>query len=170
MGNPCAAAESVPLRARFENCKGKSEHGGYPAPARSTYQQQVDKARVTDCKGLAPAEYVPLGDLRFDAEEESSDSWPSTFPGLGEGEEDDIAEAATKRKGLQEGETCLQPDGTEVTGEEGSTGATAAKKARPADTGQKLAEELAALEQERAGLQEKPGTDQGLPSADQRLG
>jgi hypothetical protein len=162
-GNPCAAAESVPaLAARFESGMGKRVHGGYPAPVRSTLQQQVDKARATDCKGLAPADGIPLVDPRFDAEEESSDSWPSTFPGLGEEEDEDIAEAATKRKGLQEGETCLQPDGTEVTGEEGSTGATAAKKARPAQsTGQTLAEELAANEEQRAGLQEKAGKDGG---------
>ena len=180
-GNPCAAAESVPvLRARFENSFGKGAHGGYPAPPRSTFQQQVDRAMAADCKGLAPAEDLPLCDTRFDVEEDCSDP----FPAFGEKEEPDIAEElATKRKGIQEGETCLQADGTLATAEEGRTEATSAKKARPAQaTGQELAEELAALEEQRAGLQEVAGgNDSGAtsahapaaeapPSAEQHLG
>jgi hypothetical protein len=153
VGDPCTAARKQPA---LRGSRGPV-HGGYPAPAQPTLQQQVEHAAAANVASLPPAEETPL-DTRFDAEESGSD----TLPAIGEEEEEDIMEdTATKRKGFhQAGEACMQEDGTVAQVEVDSCEANSSKKARPAhSTGQELAEELAALEQQRAGLQEVAGSN-----------
>jgi hypothetical protein len=124
----------------------------------TTMQEQVVQAAAVNVDQLPPADEVPI-DTRFDIEEIESD----VLPAIGEDQEEeqqDMEDTATKRKGFhQAGENWQQEDGTICQVEVDSSGASSTKKARPSDsTGQELVGQLAAAEQQAAGLQEMSGS------------